>query len=95
MLQDTGLSHGYSFNTWSDHVCYNNEFIQDWLDSPQTSMYYSLQVRRNTQAKDDAMVALGDEAGDFSIFGFDDIDADDNDPAIDWIQNQGCVGCAE
>jgi len=95
MLQDTGLSHGYSFNTWSDHVCYNNEFIEEWLDSPQTSMYYSLQVRRNTQAKDDAMVALGDEAGDFSIFGFDDIDADDNDPAIDWIQNQGCVGCAE
>ena len=28
MMQRTGLSHGYSFNTWSDVVQYDEEFIQ-------------------------------------------------------------------
>ena len=60
----TGLSHGYSFNTWSDVVQYTPEFIQEWLDSPQTSMYYSLQVMQNTQAKDDAMAALDGQFDD-------------------------------
>ena len=82
---------GYSFNSWSDVVQYDEAFIQSWLHSPQTSLYYSLQVMQNTQAKDDAMAALD---GDFSgIFGFDqetdDVIADMfNDP-------QACVGCAE
>ncbi len=92
MMHDTGLSHGYSFNSWSDVVQYDEDFIQTWLASPQTSLYYSLQVNQNTQAKDDAMVALDDE---FS-FDFSDIDEDHadanysvfNDPAL-------CVGCAE
>jgi hypothetical protein len=80
MMHDTGLSHGYSFNSWSDVVQYNEEFIQAWLDSPQTSLYYSLQVMQNTQAKDDAMAAL-DEEFDFTFKQF-------SDPTE-------CVGCAE
>ena len=93
MMHDTGLSHGYSFNSWSDVVQYDEDFIQSWLASPQTSLYYSLQVNQNTQAKDDAMVALDDQFGD--LFDFKDLedDADEtysvfNDPAL-------CVGCAE
>jgi hypothetical protein len=91
MMHDTGLSHGYSFNSWSDVVQYDNDFVETWLASPQTSLYYSLQVMQNTQAKDDAMAALDNDFEEF--FSFDDIDADDtisvfNDPA-------GCVGCAE
>ena len=95
MLNRTGLNHGYSFNSWSDIVDYNDEFVNEWLDSPQTSLYYSLQVMQNTQAKDDAMAALD---GDFNeLFDLGDIsdDTDDvpnlsvfNDPAL-------CVGCAE
>ena len=80
MMHDTGLSHGYSFNSWSDVVQYNEEFIQAWLASPQTSLYYSLQVMQNTQAKDDAMAAL-DEEFDFTFKQF-------SDPTE-------CVGCAE
>ena len=93
MLMRTNLCHGYSYNTWSDVITYTDHFIDEWLISPQTSMYYSLQVMQNTQAKDDAMVALDDQFD----FDFSDIDGDDeseanysvfNDPAL-------CVGCAE
>jgi hypothetical protein len=48
MLTRTGLNHGYSFNSWSDVVQYDDTFIDNWLDSPQTSLYYSLQVMQNT-----------------------------------------------
>jgi hypothetical protein len=93
MLHRTGLSHGYSYNTWSDVVQYDNDFIESWLQSPQTSMYYSLQVMQNTQAKDDALAALD---GDFGgMFGFDDI-ADDDDEVLNMFNDpQACVGCAE
>jgi len=94
MLMRTNLCHGYSYNTWSDVITYTDHFIDEWLVSPQTSMYYSLQVMQNTQAKDDAMVALDDQFD----FDFSDIDGDDdegnanydvfNDPTM-------CVGCAE
>ena len=92
MLNRTGLAHGYSYNSWSDVVQYDEEFIQQWLASPQTSLYYSLQVMQNTQDKSDALAALDGNFGE--MFGFDDIDTDDdivnvfNDPAT-------CVGCAE
>ena len=89
ILNRTGLAHGYSFNSWSDIVQYDDKFIEQWLYSSQTSLYYSLQVMQNTQAKDDAMAALD---GDFaSVFNFDDDDetyTPFNDPAA-------CVGCAE
>ena len=58
MLNNTGLLHGYSFNSWSDVVTYDNAFVQEWLDSPQTSLYYSLQVMEDTQDKTDAYAAL-------------------------------------
>jgi len=60
LLNRTGLLHGYSFNTWSDQVTYNEAFIEEWLQSPQTSMYYSLQVMGDTQDKSDAYAALKD-----------------------------------
>ncbi len=58
MLDRTGLLHGYSFNSWSDVVTYDNAFIEEWLKSPQTSLYYSLQVMADTQDKSDAYAAL-------------------------------------
>lgn len=61
MLDKTGLLHGYSFNSWSDVVTYDNAFIEEWLSSPQTSLYYSLQVMGDVQDKSDAYAAL-DEA---------------------------------
>ena len=33
-------------------------FIEEWLRSPQTSLYYSLQVMGDTQDKSDAYAAL-------------------------------------
>ena len=61
MLSFTGLLHGYSFNSWSDVVAYDNAFIEEWLASPQTSLYYSLQVMGDTQDKSSVYAAL-DEA---------------------------------
>ena len=58
MLNNTGLLHGYSFNSWSDVVEYDNAFVQEWLNSPQTSLYYSLQVMGDVQDKSDAYAAL-------------------------------------
>ena len=60
MLDRTGLLHGYSFNSWSDVVTYDEAFIEKWLLSPQTSLYYSLQVMGDVQDKSDAYAALGD-----------------------------------
>ena len=60
MLDRTGLLHGYSFNSWSDVVIYNEAFIEEWLGSPQTSLYYSLQVMGDVQDKSDAYAALAD-----------------------------------
>ena len=91
MLQRTGLAHGYSYNTWSDVVEYTPAFIDDWLASPQTSMYYSLQVMQNTQDKTDALTALDGNFG--SMFGFDD--EGDNDIVDIFNDPAACVGCAE
>jgi hypothetical protein len=41
-------------------VTYDNTFIEEWLQSPQTSLYYSLQVMGDTQDKSDAYAALKD-----------------------------------
>ena len=95
MLHRTGLFHGYSFNSWSDVVQYDNAFVEEWLRSPQTSLYYSLQVMQNTQAKDDAMAALDGNFAD--LFDFSDI-SDDSDAIPDFSKFNdptGCVGCAE
>jgi hypothetical protein len=58
MLNDTGLLHGYSFNSWSDVIEYDINFVEEWLLSPQTSLYYSLQVMGDVQDKTDAYAAL-------------------------------------
>ena len=58
MLDNTGLLHGYSFNSWSDVVAYDRNFVEEWLLSPQTSLYYSLQVMGDVQDKTDAYAAL-------------------------------------
>ena len=76
---NTGLFHGYSFNTWSDVVTYDQAFIQDWLTSPQTSMYYALQVHPDTLRKDDVTSLLEDGSDYEDLFGFD----------------QECSSCAE
>jgi hypothetical protein len=89
LFQDTFLFHGYSFNSWSDLVTYDRDFLQDWLDSPQTSLYYALQVAPDTQAKDDALGILGDDA---SWFKFDPIDEEDEDQVSGFCSgaNGGC-----
>ena len=92
MLTRTGLNHGYSFNSWSDVVQYDDTFVDNWLMSPQTSLYYSLQVMQNTQAKDDALAALD---GDFAtMFGFDDTTSDEANYS-QFNSPSECVGCAE
>jgi hypothetical protein len=58
MLNATGLLHGYSFNSWSDVITYDEAFIEEWLASEQTSLYYSLQVMGDTQDKTSAYAAL-------------------------------------
>ncbi len=58
LLNKTGLLHGYSFNSWSDVVTYDEAFIEEWLESPQTSLYYSLQVMGDVQDKSSAYAAL-------------------------------------
>jgi len=69
MLDSTGLLHGYSFNSWSDVVTYDNKFVEEWLVSPQTSLYYSLQVMSDTQDKTDAYAALDQEEVDDYLQG--------------------------
>ena len=61
LLRNTGLLHGYSFNSWSDVVAYDEQFVEEWLRSPQTSLYYSLQVMGDVQDKSSEYAAL-DEA---------------------------------
>ena len=89
LLDDTGLFHGYSANWWSDLVTCNEAFIKEWLDSPQTSIYYALQVQSGTQAKDDVGVELGESLTSF--FGLED-----EDPGQCDLVNPGfCAACAE
>ena len=38
----------------------DENFIAEWLKSPQTSLYYSLQVMGDVQDKSDAYAALAD-----------------------------------
>jgi hypothetical protein len=64
LLEGTGLLHGYSFNSWSDVITYDEAFIEEWLRSPQTSLYYSLQVMGDTQDKSSAYAALDESEVD-------------------------------
>ena len=81
-FEETGLFHGYSYNSWSDVVAYDQAFIKSWFESNQTSLYYALQVLPDTLRKDDAASLLeGDDYAD--LFGFDSAE----DPF--------CSSCAE
>jgi len=82
MLERTGLFHGYSFNSWSDQIQYDEKLIQDWLDSSLTSMYYSLQVQTDTQRKDSVTDLLDD---DYKFIFDMEPDSSDN----------FCASCAE
>ena len=82
MLDSTGLLHGYSFNSWSDMGTYDDEFIEEWLASPQTSLYYALQVQPDTLRKDDASAILEEDYKD--IF---DLETGE--------EQQYCAACAE
>lgn len=93
MYQASGLFHGYSFNSWSDVVVYDEAFLRDWLASPQTSLYYSLQVLPDTQRKDDAYAALDDDFK--SMFGLDEeSEASQSSAACD-LEAGFCAACAE
>ena len=81
MMTDTGLFHGYSLNWWSDMITMDENFIQDWFASPQTSLYYSLQVQPDTLRKDDVAAIIEDD--DYrNIFALDE-------------EEQFCSSCAE
>ena len=69
MYDASGLLHGYSFNSWSDVVTYDRNFVEEWLLSPQTSLYYSLQVMSDVQDKTDAYAALDQEDVDDYLQG--------------------------
>jgi hypothetical protein len=89
LLDGTGLLHGYSMNWWSDLVACDEDFLKEWLQSPQTSLYYALQVQSGTQAKDDVGVELGESLTSF--FGLEDEDKADACP----IDPGFCAACAE
>jgi hypothetical protein len=93
MYQASGLFHGYSFNSWSDMVVYDEAFLRDWLESPQTSLYYSLQVLPDTQRKDDAFAALDDDFK--SMFGLDDESEPEGGSASCSLEAGFCAACAE
>jgi hypothetical protein len=92
LYQSSGLFHGYSFNSWSDVVKYDEAFLKDWLESPQTSLYYSLQVLPDTQRKDDAYAALDDDFK--SMFGLDSSEPD-QDSASCSVEAGFCAACSE
>lgn len=72
-------------------VVYDEAFLQDWLESPQTSLYYSLQVLPDTQRKDDAYAALDDEFK--GMFGFDNIEPENTTSSEKEVGF--CSACAE
>jgi hypothetical protein len=86
LLHRTGLFHGYSMNWWSDMVSCDEVFIKEWLDSPQTSIYYALQVQAGTQAKDDVGVDLEESLSDF--FSLEETESCSLDGGF-------CAACAE
>ena len=82
----TGLYHAYSLNWWSDLVVCDEDFLKEWLDSPQTSLYYALQVQSGTQAKDDVGVDLEESLAEF--FSLDETSSCS-------IEDGFCSSCAE
>jgi hypothetical protein len=94
LYRDTLLFHGYSFNSWSDVITYDKAFLREWLASPQTSLYYALQVSPDTQAKDDALSALDETFREFFKFEDEDVDPDCGCPVKE-PTNEPCIPCGE
>lgn len=86
LMRRTGLFHGYSMNWWSDMTVCDETFLREWLASPQSSIYYALQVQSGTQAKDDVGVDLGESLADF--FSLDE-------PEACSLEAGFCSACAE
>lgn len=86
LYKRTGLFHGYSMNWWSDMTTCDEDFLREWLDSPQTSLYYALQVQSGTQAKDDVGVDLEESLAEF--FSLDEQESCSIDGGF-------CAACAE
>ena len=84
LFTETGLFHGYSLNSWSDQVTYDEAFIEEWLQSPQTSLYYALPTISDSQDKSDIYASLGEDAYD-SLFAPLDL------PVCDLA----CTSCSE
>ena len=85
LYQSSGLLHGYSYNWWSDLAVMDDNFIEEWLSSPQTSLYYSLQVMGDVQDKSNAYAALDEkEVDDYlaSLFNGEDPELT-NEPECD------------
>ena len=97
IYRETLLFHGYSFNSWSDVITYDKAFLRSWLASPQTSLYYALQVMPDTQAKDDALAALNESYHEF--FKFDELDTslfDEDEEIVGFCPTDNtCSSCAE
>jgi hypothetical protein len=74
-------------------VAYDRDFLANWLESSQTSLYYSLQVLSDTQRKDDAYAALDDDFKD--MFGLND-SSDENEAIVSLEKvTNFCSSCAE
>ena len=76
-------------------VVYDRGFLNDWLESSQTSLYYSLQVLSDTQRKDDAYAALDESFKD--MFGLNDEanDEDNEETVVCELTTNVCSSCAE
>jgi hypothetical protein len=96
LYRDTLLFHGYSYNSWSDVVTYDKAFLRDWMASPQTSLYYALQVMPDTQAKDNALAALDESYHEFFKFDEASMTLDDDEEIEGFCPTEGtCSSCAE
>ena len=96
LYRDTLLFHGYSYNSWSDVVTYDKAFLRDWMASPQTSLYYALQVMPDTQAKDNALAALDESYHEFFKFDEATMTLDDDEEIEGFCPTEGtCSSCAE
>lgn len=92
LMERTGLAHSISFNVWSDVTTIDKGLVQRWLDSPLKSWYYSLQVMRGTQNKDDVLSAL-DDYEQLELEFFKPLGAEME--RVEEPLNIPCIGCSE
>ena len=83
LYQSSGLLHGYSYNWWSDLAVMDEDFIEEWLRSPQTSLYYSLQVMGDVQDKSNAYAAIAEDEVDDYLSSLLAPERETNEPQCD------------